>query len=63
MNTKLKEMDLTTFMLHYCYTCKDAHQCDTERKCLECFEAKRAEVDKKQEADPTTKQLFTYYAL
>lgn len=62
METILKEMNLTTFMLHNCYTCKDAHACDTEAKCKACWEEKRMELEKTQLA-PTTKQLLTYYAL
>ncbi|MFC4099316.1 hypothetical protein [Paenibacillus xanthanilyticus] len=61
METKRKHTDLTRYMLHYCYTCDEAGECDTERKCAACMEKRNREEDKRDAV--TTKDLLTLYAL
>ncbi|MBB3125621.1 hypothetical protein FHS19_000275 [Paenibacillus rhizosphaerae] len=54
--------DLTTFMIHCCYTCPKAYECTTEEQCLACWKAKQTGVEEKPDAE-TTEELLKEYAL
>ncbi|OZB91219.1 hypothetical protein [Paenibacillus sp. XY044] len=62
MNENNRLRDLTTFMIHYCYTCPEAYECTTEEKCLACWKAKQADIEEKLETK-TTEKLLREYAL
>lgn len=48
--------------LQFCYTCLDAHKCDTEAKCMACWEEKGLAA-MEEEKEPTTEELLMLYAL
>jgi len=49
--------------LQYCYTCLDAHKCDTVAKCTACWEEKGIAVKEEAKKEPTTEELLMLYAL
>ncbi|MFC4102271.1 hypothetical protein [Paenibacillus xanthanilyticus] len=57
-----KETRTTRNLLQFCYTCHEAHECDTERKCIACWEALGIE-DEAVEAEQTTEELLVLYAM
>ncbi|MNZ65654.1 hypothetical protein D3C78_838520 [compost metagenome] len=54
--------DFTRNYLQFCYTCLDAHQCDTEGKCVACWDDK-AQAAADEEQAITTEDLLRLYAL
>ncbi|GKU78855.1 hypothetical protein [Paenibacillus sp. L3-i20] len=61
--TELIKIDvITKNMIQYCYTCPDAHKCDTEEKCKTCWEAKGLLKKEDLKEQLTTEQLLTLYA-
>ncbi|MBH5317578.1 hypothetical protein I6N90_07155 [Paenibacillus sp. GSMTC-2017] len=53
---------ITKNMIQYCYTCPEAHKCDTEEKCITCWEEKGLLKKEDLEEQLTTAQLLTLYA-
>jgi hypothetical protein len=51
----------TVNYLKFCYTCQDAHQCDTEGKCVACWEEKGL-LNKEAKVELTTEELLRQYA-
>lgn len=51
---------LTEWYLRYCYPCLDAAHCDTEEKCLACFDLTGLPVDGVR-PEPTTEELLRQY--
>lgn len=60
-NGNNRESEITKNMIKYCYTCEDAHKCDTEEKCIACWEAKGI-MKKEQKDELTTEELLREYA-
>ncbi|OUS77975.1 hypothetical protein B1748_04175 [Paenibacillus sp. MY03] len=52
--------ELTQFMLHHCYTCPDANECDTEARCRACMEEKREKREEEEGRQLTRNQLKEY---
>lgn len=59
---KSDDLELTRFLLHHCYTCPNAPECDTEERCLACMEEKRAQAEEEQ-GQRATRRLLNEYAL
>ena len=57
---KHEDIELTRFMLHYCYTCPEALHCDTETKCRACMEEKRKQGAKEAGRTTIEEQLKEY---
>ncbi|AEI40288.1 hypothetical protein [Paenibacillus mucilaginosus] len=55
------EQFITRQMLHFCYICADARECETEETCVECWTAKDMILEEPQ--DLTTEELLILYAL
>ncbi|AJS58413.1 hypothetical protein [Paenibacillus sp. IHBB 10380] len=57
MTTFDNNVDLTSKkLLQFCYTCEDAHACDSEEKCKSCWEEHGMLTE--QEANVTETQKF-----
>ncbi|MFB9324856.1 hypothetical protein ACFFSY_02730 [Paenibacillus aurantiacus] len=52
----------TRNLLQFCYTCQEAHECDTERRCIACWQANGTWVEPAN-AERTTEELLVFYAL
>lgn len=52
--------ELTRFMLHHCYTCPEASECDTEARCRACMEEKRERAEGEAGGQLTREQLKEY---
>ncbi len=59
---KNEDPELTGFMLHHCYTCPNAPECDTEERCRACMVEKRAQAEKEQ-GHRATRSSCNDYAL
>lgn len=51
---------LTEWYFQFCYPCPDAAQCNTEQKCLACFEQSGLPVAEVM-PEPTTEELLWQY--
>ncbi|MFF2888301.1 hypothetical protein [Paenibacillus sp. NPDC057967] len=62
MATNIKLNVVTENMIKYCYTCPEAHKCDTEEKCIACWEEKGIITKEDLEETVTTEKLLKQYA-
>lgn len=54
---------ITLNLLRLCYECPNARECETERKCVECFKAQGLIDEENREEDTlTTEELLVLYA-
>ncbi|MFD0587382.1 hypothetical protein ACFQZE_05175 [Paenibacillus sp. GCM10027627] len=54
---------VTEKMIKYCYTCPEAHKCDTEEKCIACWKEKGLLNEEELKELETTEGLLKLYAL
>jgi hypothetical protein len=59
---RANENELTKLYLQLCYTCLDAHNCETEEKCMKCWVEKETAYAEETMHD-TTEELLRQYAL
>ncbi|GIP24276.1 MULTISPECIES: hypothetical protein [Paenibacillus] len=53
---------MTRNLLQFCYTCEDAHMCDCEEKCIECWAEKGMLTAEDNGVEETRALLQEYYA-
>ncbi|MCR2804064.1 hypothetical protein [Paenibacillus soyae] len=66
MTTETVNQKTTKNLLQFCYTCAEAHTCDTEKKCIACWEANgllNHQEEDKEGRELTTEELLVLYAL
>lgn len=54
---------ITHNMIQYCYTCPQAHECDTEEKCIACWIEKGLIKKEDLQETLTTEKLLKLYNL
>jgi hypothetical protein len=53
MTNQNRHAIITKYMIQYCYTCEKALECDTDEKCIACWEAKGL-IEKGELQEPLT---------